>query len=65
MALLAESLVEEWLNRDGFFTIPGVKHGVGEMDILAVRPNRDGTVTGRHVEVQVSFRSIGFIASKP
>ena len=51
MALLAESLVEEWLNRDGFFTIRGVKHGVGEMDLLAVRPQPDGRVIGWHVEV--------------
>jgi len=29
MALLAESVVEEWLNRNGFFTIRGIKHGVG------------------------------------
>ena len=61
MALLAESLVEEWLNRDGFFTIRGVKHGVGEMDLLAVKPTLDGTLIGRHVEVQVSVRPIGFI----
>ena len=61
MALLAESLVEEWLNRQGFFTIRGVKHGVGEMDLLAVRPKEDGQIVGRHVEVQVSFRPIGFI----
>jgi len=38
MALLAESLVEEWLNRDGYFTIRGVKRGVGELDLLAVCP---------------------------
>src|SRR6266496_383246 len=62
MALLAESLVEEWLNRDGFFTIRGVKHGVGEMDLLAVRPQSDGSVIGWHVEVQISFRPIGYIA---
>ncbi len=62
MALLAESLVEEWLNRDGFFTIRGVKHGVGEMDLLAVRPQDDGSVVGWHVEVQASFRPIGYIA---
>jgi len=37
MALLAESLVDEWLNRQGFFTIRGVKHGVGEIDLLAIR----------------------------
>jgi hypothetical protein len=62
VALLGESLVEEWLNRDGFFTIRGVKHGVGEMDLLAVRPQSDGSVIGWHVEVQISFRPIGYIA---
>ncbi len=61
MALLAESLVEEWLNRDGYFTIRGVKHGVGEMDLLAVRPESTGGIVGWHVEVQISFRPIGYI----
>lgn len=61
MALLAESLVEEWLNRDGYFTIRGVKHGVEEMDLLAVRPHLNGVV-GRHVEVQISFRPVTYIA---
>lgn len=61
MALLAESLVEEWLNRKGFFTIRGLKHGVGEMDILAIKPE-DGSVIGWHVEVQVSVRPIGYIS---
>ena len=64
MALLAESLVEEWLNRKGYFTIRGVKHGLGEMDLLAVRPQSDGVV-GWHVEVTVSFRPIGYIAREP
>jgi hypothetical protein len=62
VALLGESLVEEWLNRDGFFTIRGVKHGVGEMDLLAVRPMQNGKVIGWHVEVQISFRPITYIA---
>jgi Holliday junction resolvase-like predicted endonuclease len=52
MALLAESLVEEWLNRDGYFTIRGLKHGVGEMDLLAIRPEPEGKIVGMHVEVQ-------------
>ena len=64
MALLAETLVEEWLNRDGYFTICGVKHGQGEMDLLAVRPESGGVV-GCHVEVTVSFRPIGYIAREP
>ena len=33
MALLAEEIVEEWLNRQGYFTIRGVKVGVHEMDL--------------------------------
>jgi hypothetical protein len=61
MPLLAESLVEEWLNREGYFTIRDVKHGLGEMDLLAVPPESDGVV-GRYVEVTVSFRPIGYIA---
>lgn len=61
MALLAESLVEEWLNRQGFFTIRGLKHGVGEMDILAVKPVEEALL-GWHVEVQVSVRPIGYIS---
>jgi len=63
MALLAESLVEEWLNRKGFFTIRGVKHGAGEMDLLAVSPQPNGVI-GWHIEVQVSFRPIGYISKQ-
>jgi hypothetical protein len=64
MALLAESLVEEWLNREGYFTIRGVRHGLGEMDLLAVRP-QSNDIVGWHVEVQASFRPIGYIAREP
>jgi len=62
MALLAESLVEEWLNRKRFFTIRGVKHGVHEVDLLGIRRETNGTVEGWHVEVQASFRPVGYIA---
>lgn len=62
MALLAESLVEEWLNRSGFFTIRGIKHGLGELDLLGIRHEAGACVTGWHVEVQASFRPIGYIA---
>jgi hypothetical protein len=62
MALLAESLVEEWLNRLGFFTIRGIKHGVHELDLLGIRKELNGSITGWHVEVQASFRPVGYIA---
>ena len=62
MSLLAESLVEEWLNRRGFFTIRGIKHGIGELDLLGIHREASGSITGWHVEVQTSFRPIGYIA---
>lgn len=60
MALLAETLVDEWLNRQGFFTVRGVKKGVNEIDLLGVKP-AGGKLEARHIEVQVSFRPIGYI----
>lgn len=61
MPLLAETIVEEWLNQHGYFTIRGIKQGAGEMDLLAVHPSAHG-VKGCHVEVQVSFHPIGYIS---
>jgi len=62
MAALAESLVDEWLNRQGFFSVRGIKHGVDEIDLLGVRPDGNG-LEAWHVEVQASFRPIGYISS--
>ena len=64
MALLAEQLVDEWLNRQGFFTVRGVKEGVDEIDLLGVRPSRtsSGTLEAWHVEVQVSFNPNAYIS---
>jgi len=59
---LAETLVEEWLNRRGYFTIRGVKEGVSEMDLLAIKPSNGIGVEALHVEVQTSFRPIGYIS---
>lgn len=64
MALLAEELVEEWLNRQGYFTIRGIKLGIHEMDLLAVRPGPRG-IECRQIEVQASVRPIGYITDLP
>ena len=61
MALLAEQLVDEWLNRRGFFTVRGIKEGVAEIDLLGVKMTH-GQLEGWHVEVQVSFRPVSFIS---
>ncbi|MDZ4252517.1 MAG: hypothetical protein U1A72_08075 [Sulfuritalea sp.] len=65
MALLAEEIVEEWLNRQGYFTIRGIKMGVQEIDLLAVKWQTDGTIECRHVEVQASMRPVSYISRVP
>jgi hypothetical protein len=60
MSLLAEVLVEEWLNRKGFFTIRGIKDGVDEVDLLGVRKTKSG-YEGWHIEAQVSFRPVSYV----
>ena len=58
--MLDEQLVEEWLNRQNFFTMRGIKSGVDEIDLLAIRPTPEGLECW-HVEVQVSYRPVGYI----
>ena len=65
MALLAEELVEEWLNRQGYFTIRGIKVGVDEIDLLAVKFTENGGVDCRHIEVQASMRPVSYISKIP
>ena len=65
MPLLAELIVEEWLNRQGYFTIRGIRLGVDEIDILAIRPSAEGTIERRHIEVQASVRPISYICKLP
>lgn len=64
MALLAEELVEEWLNRQGYFTIRGAKIGVDEIDLLAVKFEGKEVIC-RHIEVQASVRPISYISTVP
>lgn len=65
MALLAEEIVEEWLNRQGYFTIRGIKVGVHEIDLLAVKHQKDGKPECRHIEVQASMRPVSYISRVP
>jgi hypothetical protein len=64
MALLAEEIVEEWLNRQGYFTIRGIKLGVHEIDLLAVRFTSGGCEC-RHIEVQASIRPVSYLTKLP
>ncbi|TOP80551.1 hypothetical protein CGH09_08825 [Vibrio parahaemolyticus] len=65
MALLAEELVEEWLNRQGYFTIRGIKIGVDEVDLIAIRFDENGLPECRHIEVQASMRPVSYISRIP
>jgi len=60
MALLDEQLVEEWLNRQNFFTMRGIKSGNDEIDLLAIRPTPEG-MEYWHVEVQISYPPVNYI----
>lgn len=65
MALLAEEVVEEWLNRQGYFTIRGIKLGVQEIDLLAIRQRENAEPECRHLEVQASMRPVSYISRVP
>ncbi len=65
MALLAEEIVEEWLNREGYFTIRGIKLGVHEIDFLAVKSKGPNNTECRHLEVQASMRPVSYISHVP
>ena len=64
MSLLAEEIVEEWLNRKGFFTIRGIKLGVQEIDLLALGYFKNEIIC-RHVEVQASTSPMGYLVPLP
>jgi hypothetical protein len=50
MAKFAEQYVVEFLNRDGFATIQGVRKGINEWDVLAIKVST-GHIEAKHVEV--------------
>jgi hypothetical protein len=64
MAMLAEEIVEEWLNRNGYFTIRGIKVGVHEIDLLALAV-RGSVIEARHIEVQASIRPVSYLCPLP
>jgi hypothetical protein len=60
MGAVAEKFVEEWLNRNRFFTVRGLSQGVREIDLLALRKQGNGIETV-HYEVSVSSNPIGYM----
>lgn len=61
MARADETIVQEWLNRRGYFTIRSLKKGRTECDLLAVSLQNSDAV---HVEVNVSINPIGWIGKR-
>lgn len=64
MAILAEEIVEEWLNRQGYFTIRGIKLGVHEIDLLAIRIDEQ-RIDCRHIEVTASIHPVSYLTDVP
>lgn len=62
MALQAEALVEEWLSKNGYFTIRGIKDKLDEISFLAVRYHEETGWQHVHCEVQVSVRPVTYIS---
>jgi hypothetical protein len=62
MALLAETIVEEFFNYHRCFTIRGVKKGNDEIDLLAVQLTNKKTRQPLHIEVQVSLNPVTYIS---
>lgn len=62
MGAVAEKFVEEWLNRNHFFTVRGLSAGVREIDLLALR-NRGSGIETCHFEVSVSANPVGYMTS--
>ena len=61
MALIAEELVEEWLNQQKYFTIRNLKSGQNEIDLLGVKLNGKSKNELVHVEVSVSHSPMSWI----
>jgi hypothetical protein len=57
MARVAEIIAEEWLNRQGYFTVRALKK-VNEIDLLAYCPRTEDAL---HVEVNDSPNPQGFL----
>jgi len=65
MALIAEAVVQEWLHRDGYFTIRGIRQGIYEVDILAIKyDSATSQWKCKHVEVQVSKTPLSYFTKK-
>ncbi len=63
MAKLAEQYVVEFLNREGFATIQGVRKGNNEWDVLAIGLST-GHVEAKHVEIQVSYDPVSYLSNR-
>lgn len=62
---MAEEIIEEWLNRQGHFTIRGIRLGVNEIDLVAVKFRLGESPVCRHVKVQASMRPVSYISKVP
>ena len=62
---IAQSLVRSAYQSLGYFVIEGIKIGVREIDLLAVKLDKNAEIMERlHIEVQISTHPIGVLRGK-
>ena len=59
---VAKQLVEEWFNRQGFFTVRACRKGHGSFGLLGVRSGMDQQIEGVHCEVHIAFRPVAYVS---
>lgn len=61
MSDLIADVVGEWLCLKGYFIIRGLKVGLNEVDVLAIKP-RDGKITeAAHYEISIGVNPVGYL----
>jgi hypothetical protein len=64
MSDLIADVVGEWLCLKGYFIIRGLKVGLNEIDVLAIKP-RDGRIAeAAHYEISISTTPIGYLGKR-
>jgi len=63
MAKIAELIVIEYLNRQGYTTVQSIKKRNREWDVLAVSYQSEPPIA-KHYEVQVSFDPVSYLSNK-
>ncbi len=61
---LIADIIGEWLCLKGYFIIKGLKIGLNEIDVLAIKP-KDGKIDeAAHYEISISTSPVGYLGAR-